>query len=310
MDFLTIVVEKKELARRLNHVVRQVFPRQDVRYLVVEPVATFRREVMLARAQAGDYPRLVDVDVQLEDYTRRLVGVPYGDCVTFWDSPLAYESLMASDHLVVFYDREGVAYRIDRDRHRSCGNALRSSECRVLRSLTSTEISRQFISPDLVVGVENIVHHGRVRHYFNVQFAVNAMGVLALLPAVQGRFLSKYQVQLLYEIAKQPPRTLSVLHHVMNEWPGGLGSVLSRGEIIRQLQDGGWIKNGCNGFVLSGLGSSLLSQLHPECEDPGLPGRLQGWCALPFEKAKCEMDSYLMTWFGRQRKFMQETLAL
>lgn len=310
MEILTIVVEKKELARRLNPVVRQVFPRQDVRYLVVEPVATFRREVQLARAQAGDYPRLLDVDVKLEGYPIRLVGVPYGECVTFWDSPLAYESLMSSDNLVVFCDRESTAYRIDRDRRWSYGHALRPAECRILKSLTHNEINKQFISPDLMVGVEDLVHRGRVRHYFNVQFAVNAMGVLALLPAVQGRFLSKYQVQLLFGLAKQPPRTLSALHRVMTDWPGGLGSILSRGEIIRQLQEGGWIEKGCDGFLLSGLGSSLLSQLHPECEDPGLPDQLQEWCALPFKKAKCEMDSYLMNWFGRQRKFMQETLAL
>jgi len=59
---------------------------------------------------------------------------------------------------------------------------------------------------------------------------------------------------------------------------------------------------------LSGHGERLLDVLHPDCEDPDLPFRLDAWCHLPFEEARPKIDRYVRTWFGKQKRYQSRHL--
>jgi hypothetical protein len=66
-------------------------------------------------------------------------------------------------------------------------------------------------------------------------------------------------------------------------------------------------RNKSRNFVsLSENGRKFLQALHPDCQDFDLPFRLQEWQKLPSEEARKKIDKYLLTWFGRQKRFLDK----
>lgn len=56
------------------------------------------------------------------------------------------------------------------------------------------------------------------------------------------------------------------------------------------------------GNPISARGQALLESLHPDCEDPDLPYRLDTWVR-DGEASLPAMDRYIRTFFGKQLRF-------
>lgn len=170
------------------------------------------------------------------------------------------------------------------------------------------------------------IERGRVRHYFNHQFAVNSVAVLrktaqGLSPA-RSPWISKYQLQLIQAMVRQEPLTESQWLALMGSWPGtgryardehspGLGSLRSRSAIFQQLEAHGWcgVQEGSKRVLPTSVGHRFVERLHPDCWDPDLPFRLQQWMDQGFEQSQPAMDRYVRTFFGKQKRFLDKALT-
>lgn len=178
------------------------------------------------------------------------------------------------------------------------------------------------------------LEYGLVKRYFDWNWNVNSLAVLgaamrrAGVPA-DAPPMSKYALQLLYWLRNEPPRSEGEIVHQMQRWVGtgrytypqyqapSLGSPASRAQIVENLLDAGLLKkvlpenwmgpvaeNRSPPYLLtvSERGRTLLELLHPDCEDPDLPFRLDAWCQQG-AKAKPAIDRYIRTFFGKQMRF-------
>lgn len=165
--------------------------------------------------------------------------------------------------------------------------------------------------------------YGRMKRYFDWNWNANALVVLgevqrrAGLPAGAPP-LSKNSLQLLYGLRSRGEISEYDIVTLMSHWAGtgrykqdgpwqpGIGSVLSTGHILKNLGDAGLLDvvqgEGMRQRKVSDRGHALLGLLHPDCEDPDLPFRLDAWCDQG-SAAKSAIDRYIKTFFGKQMRF-------
>jgi len=183
------------------------------------------------------------------------------------------------------------------------------------------------------------LEYGLVKRYFDWNWNVNSLAVLGVALRRAGAPadappLSKYSLQVLYAIRKlideknAPPLDDGKLVMLMERWPGTgryaysenqapvVGSCASRGQIIENLVAAGLLARSSKGLQrqlgehgrpptrlqLADRGRALLELLHPDCEDPDLPFRLDAWCQQG-SAAKPAVDRYIRTFFGKQMRF-------
>lgn len=177
--------------------------------------------------------------------------------------------------------------------------------------------------------------YGRMKRYFDWNWNANALVVLgetqrrAGVPAGAPP-LSKFALQMLYAMRDGLPRSDNALYRLMTYWPGTgryryqagqwrprVGSAASRTQILENLIEAklltrtylalkrplGEFEQGPSELSLSAQGQALLNLLHPDCEDPDLPFRLDAWCDQG-ETAKPAIDRYIKTFFGKQLRFL------
>ncbi len=164
----------------------------------------------------------------------------------------------------------------------------------------------------------------RLKRHFDHAFTVNSRLILGRTMqdagcAPDAHAPSKFQVQLLYHLARTGRTDEGRAIHAMSAWSGTgrypvqrrherhgvrFGTEASRAPIVRHLiesglaaQDGRWIS-------VSDLGRRFLDLLHPDCEDADLPFRMTEWCRMPEEEGRARIDRYVRTWFGRQMRFL------
>lgn len=169
------------------------------------------------------------------------------------------------------------------------------------------------------------LEYGRIKRYFDWNWNVNSLAILGETQLRVGVPLdappmSKYALQLLYALRDQPPMTAGAVVQLMHRWPGTgryqiksgqwhpqLGSAASRSPILDNLILAGLLSptevDGKTGVVVSPRGYALLEILHPDCEDPDLPYRLQAWCEQGYV-AKPAINRYINTFFGKQKRFL------
>lgn len=168
------------------------------------------------------------------------------------------------------------------------------------------------------IGNHSLVNVGRVYSYFNYLYNVNSLGVF-------GRALknmridnnvyhvSKYALQLLYFLKNNNNENLTEgkILNLMNSWIGtgkysnkevSLGSCTSRSDILEHLLNMGLLKKTGKIISLSQLGEDFLSSLHKDCQDLDLPFRLHNWSSLPFFEAKSKIDTYIKSFFGKEKR--------
>jgi hypothetical protein len=79
---------------------------------------------------------------------------------------------------------------------------------------------------------------------------------------------------------------------------------MSSAAIIKQLLDMEAIQQQDHKIHLSPLGDQLIQNLHPDCEDPDLPFRLNAWCEAGLDASRPAMDRYLVHFFGKQGRLL------
>jgi hypothetical protein len=184
----------------------------------------------------------------------------------------------------------------------------------------STEESEQRLS--------SLSNEGRVKRYFDWNWNANALAlfrpVFTTLGLPQETVISKFELQLLYFLVKTPfsqddlPWTEGLIIQAMHHWKGSgkyserqrLGSAASRFEILMHLVEKGFLNTSESGQRVSvhSRGNAFLEMLHPDCEDPDLPARLDKWMAAGFDGSKSAIDRYIRTFFGKQKRFFSKNI--
>jgi DNA topoisomerase IA len=166
---------------------------------------------------------------------------------------------------------------------------------------------------------------GLVKGYLDYNFAINSAPILGNLyrdvsKTTHPAFLSKNAMQLLWWLSEREKVKNYQIDWMMSgeKWVGtgryeknsftyipGLGSPASRQSIQKLLLDLHLIEENSGHITVSHLGKSFLARLHKDTRDLDLPFRLDRWMALPFEQAKESIDRYLLTFFGKQKRFQK-----
>lgn len=181
---------------------------------------------------------------------------------------------------------------------------------------------------------------GRAKRYFDYNFHLNGNIVFGdLYRKLSGSsapiHMSKNMLLVLYLIRKLGSVERWGFEHIMLEWRGWkkdgdtfeIGTIPSRQALVPNLVELGLAKteklpssvkavsSGPNGVTveytrdyhsLTDLGLRFLESLHPDCYDPFMPRRLEGWQAMGIEAAKPQIDRYIKTFFGKQIRFQSK----
>jgi hypothetical protein len=174
--------------------------------------------------------------------------------------------------------------------------------------------------------------YGETKAYFDHQFALNSLAILGktfVRPDQPQLWVSKYQIQLLFALGRLSPAREGEWSRRMRAWRGtgkyfdvnkpappqpkylgsikeGMGSAASRMPMFQKMVSWGWIcrMDDRRNWGLSEEGRRALDALHPKCEDPDLPFRLDEWCRQGLAVSRPSMDRYLRTFFGRQKNLL------
>lgn len=103
-------------------------------------------------------------------------------------------------------------------------------------------------------------------------------------------------------------------HQVPGAHRVSLGSPASMHKIIENLGMAGLLDGHQESeqepalWQISERGLALIDRLHPDCEDPDLPFRLDAWAAAGYASMPA-IDRYVRTFFGKQLRFSPSRAA-
>lgn len=157
----------------------------------------------------------------------------------------------------------------------------------------------------------------QLKHDFNFSFLINSSGVLtrsyhAAGGAVAQPVISKFGVQMLYALRHRGLVQSGQLLNDLWNWRGTgryakgavrLGSPTSTAALLTGLCELGLAAQHDEQMSITDVGEQFLNRLHPGCEDPDLPFRLEQWMLDP-QGGREAAGRYMRTWFGRQMRFM------
>ena len=212
----------------------------------------------------------------------------------------------------------------------------RWSECPAiwLSSIDRDSIRRALsaIAPFGVVAAKPL-EYGRVKRYFDWNWNTNSLAVFGATMRSVGipsdaPPLSKYALQLLYALRGKATLSCGDIVGLMARWRGTgryadekstwrqrLGSAASHAAILDNLVSAGLLRvlqrgdSESDRLEVSPLGNALLQALHPDCEDPDLPFRLDAWCSAG-QASLPPIDKYIRTFFGKQTRFKPATAQM
>ena len=162
-----------------------------------------------------------------------------------------------------------------------------------------------------------MLNASKIKRYFEYNFHLNGNVILGdLYRHLSGQAgmaaISKYMLLMLFHTQQAGGVKEHLAHHVMEKWKGKdnsngktspMGSPASRHPIMSNSVKMGLLSIEEGLYRPTPLGSEFLNSLHKDCYDPYLPQRIEGWQALPYETAKPLMDTYLKTFFKKQKRF-------
>lgn len=166
---------------------------------------------------------------------------------------------------------------------------------------------------------------GMIKFYFDYNYALNCSPILGNLyrevfSTDQPVFISKYALQTLFYVDQQGKQSMHKVEHKMigSCWVGtgkyragsyhhldGIGSPASRSSITRQLVSLGLCSHIDSVLAVTEKGREFIARLHADTKDFDLPFRLDLWMTMPFDEAKAKIDTYLKTFFGKQKRFQK-----
>jgi len=322
-----IVSEKPSLTRALAPIARQHWPAGNITF--VHAVAYANIKFVYPRGlRMQDYPRVSEPIQGLASWASwacRPLSLGTGTLLT--------EAQMGPEH---FTEADLIVYAGDPDHSGAVAFDVlmavvfgdgRASECPALQLCSFDEASiREAFANIQPFGVVfgPYLEYGLIKRYFDWNWNVNALAILGDAARRAGVSpgappLSKYALQLLYAMRNQGTQGCGALVRLMRNWPGTgrykyadsewsprLGSMASSAQILENLVTAGLLDQagtpGRSELALSARGRGLLELLHPDCEDPDLPFRLDTWCQQG-PAAKPAIDRYIRTFFGKQLRF-------
>ncbi|MDU8350964.1 hypothetical protein RYA05_03535 [Pseudomonas syringae pv. actinidiae] len=162
-----------------------------------------------------------------------------------------------------------------------------------------------------------MLNAAKIKRYFEYNFHLNGNVILGdLYRHLSGRSgmvaISKYMLLMLFHIQQVGFIKEHLVYHVMEKWKGKdnsngktspMGSPASRRSIVQNSLELGLLCIEEGLYRPTPLGTEFLNSLHKDCYDPYLPQRIEGWQALSYETAKPLMDTYLKTFFKKQKRF-------
>lgn len=167
-----------------------------------------------------------------------------------------------------------------------------------------------------------MLNAAKIKRYFEYNFHLNGNVILGdLYRHLSGRSgmiaISKYMLLMLFHIQQIGSIKEHLVYHVMEKWKGKdnsngktspMGSPASRRSIIQNLLELGLLSIAEGFYRLTPLGNEFLSSLHKDCYDPYLPQRIEGWQTLAYDVAKPLMDTYIKTFFKKQKRLQAKEI--
>lgn len=190
-----------------------------------------------------------------------------------------------------------------------------------IRKLSNEAVRKAFLkrtttNSDAFLSMRNAA---RIKRHFEYNFHLNGNVILGdLYRHITGRSgtisISKYMLLMLFYTQQAGGVKWTEAIRKMHRWPGkenstgkasSIGSPASQQAIMQNLVDLGLLslEEKQHVFRLTEHGNQFLQSLHKDCYDPYLPQRIDGWQELPYKEAKPLMDTYIKTFFKKQKRF-------
>lgn len=330
-----LLVEKPFLAKTLAPVAASRWPEASLSIVCISPFGVFRPRLPRGLSWA-DYPLVSPFlpDRFVLDSEAFFQGWKWSSSdrvlhkVWEHDEPQARQWFEQADAVVVAYS-DAHLFQMEMACQKLLGKSLQGTALLVpVLSLERDFLEETFSStdsPDLE-GALAAIEVGRVRHYFHHQFSVNSLAILrktaAGLSSSPAPWVSKYQLQLIQAMARSPEKPEGHWWLAMQSWRGtgrypvsssecssGLGSIRSRSALLTQLFNHGWcrtLEDGSRKVAITPMGHEFVRRLHPDCWDPDLPFRLDQWAAQGLVQSQPAIDRYIRTFFGKQKRFLDQ----
>lgn len=324
-----IITETPAKAKRIASVAKRFWKDQSFISLCSIPFAPYMRPVYPRGLKWKDYPYIgtpqVKVSTWLTDTGLSWHANLLNDSGEFVPYQMTDDVFKSADNIVFACDpdnRGALAFAMLVE-HMLGDNILsvRDFPAVVLTSLDEDYLVKAFEERSTFnLLCTDMLSFGRIKRYFEWNWNVNSQSVFreALSRIGVGPDappLSKYSLQLLLWLATNTNgKLLSVAQVVSNMeyWKGtgkytghcSLGSPSSYSGILESLTKSGLIHTRRHYVEPTTLGLKFVATLHKDCIDADLPFRIVQWCRLPFEEAKPKIDSYLKSFFGKQKRLL------
>lgn len=189
-----------------------------------------------------------------------------------------------------------------------------------------------------------VLSEAQAKRYFDYNFHLNGNVVFGdLYRKLNGSaapiHMSKNMVLVLYLLRKLGLVESWGFQHILHNWRGWkregdvceIGTIPSRQKLVPNLVELGMVKTealpssletvcaDASGGVstvstreyhsLTDLGLRFIESLHPDCYDPFMPRRIEGWQAAGIDASKSQIDRYIKTYFGKQIRFQSKLFS-
>jgi len=173
-----------------------------------------------------------------------------------------------------------------------------------------------------------LLDYALVKNYFDYNYNVNSLAIIGETfrkTATKTKWpdipFDKSTLQLLYFFRRKSSTDISNILDAIDCWPNETGRYDNkiiglcfpghRYVIISRLIENGLIaadrwgsEYDAGPCSITPKGEKFLEALHPDCEDPDQPFRLDAWCNEGLSTAKPKIDRYIRTFFGKQKRFL------
>lgn len=327
---ILIATEKPSSARAIAPLARAHWPGANITFFNVVPYANILHR----------YPRGLKMSdcPHIGPYQTRLQSWQDWRCLPLAMQADGELALMEQADPSLITDADLVVYACDPDPTGAMGFAIlmeqllgpeRTRQCPAMwvSGMDSVSIAKG-LSDMAPFGdvAEQALSAGRIKRHFDWNWNTNSLMVFSQLMRQLGAPhdappLSKYALQLLYAMRERPSMRASKIIELMHKWPGTgrytnepgaqnvhLGGAGSMFQIIENLGRAGLLDgrqendDAPSFWQISARGQALLESLHPDCEDPDLPYRLDTWVR-DGEASLPAVDRYIRTFFGKQLRF-------
>jgi hypothetical protein len=328
---MLVIVEKPVVANAVHAHLAALFPTEQFTYLAANAFGWPFVFDFPTKLSWHEYPVWHDASYRLNPKAQWQMTQQDGKLMR---SQVDYLRLMRQDVITIADASRSAILATNRlVKHlQMLGKVDTSHGYRVLTSLVGQDIAKALTTPISEELVSKTCLAAQLKSDFEFSFLVNASGLLTRsFYAAAGEHpnpvFSKYTMQVLYALNEMGPQAEGQVHTRLRKWKGtgrypemraSMGSAASRQALLDNLVQLGLATRSMQGpqslgdkeapstvLSLTSLGSAFLDKLHPDCEDPDLPFRLELWMEEP-GAGRATAQRYLRTWFGKQKRFMSK----